>query len=101
MGKDLASDTEAQANGLSDGKNMVPSEQETTEVGEILAANERTTLGRITLYLSGFQVESRGIERVPEDERYDTSVTNAATVVSTGVPRQATRSNCFSGCHPT
>lgn len=64
----------------------VLSEQEAAGPGEILSVNDRTLLGRINLFMSRFHVEARGIERVPEDERVDTSPTNAATVVSTVVP---------------
>lgn len=53
--------------------------------GDILSVNDRTFFGRINLYLARYQVEARGIERVSEDERTDTSVSNAATVVSTAL----------------
>lgn len=68
----------------------VLSEQEAAGPGEILSANDRTLLGRINLFMARFHVETRGIERVPEDERIDTSLSNAATVVSTVVPTPPT-----------
>jgi hypothetical protein len=61
-------------------------DQEVAGPGEILSANDRTLFGRINLYMARFQVEARGIERVPDDERVDKTLSNAATVVSTIYP---------------
>lgn len=82
----LASDIEASmtTEERSNGKlSPVVVEQEAAGRGEILSADRRTLFGRMNLYLARFLVEARGIERVPEDQRVDTSLTNAATVVST------------------
>lgn len=51
------------------------------ETGEVFLA-DNTLYGRINRFVSKFKVEARGIERVPEDERVDTSLSHAATVVS-------------------
>lgn len=85
-----ASDIESRvtAQERSDGKHSpVVVENEAAGHGEILSANKRSIFGRMNLYLARFQVEARGIERVPEDERVDTSLTHAATVVSKNSPR--------------
>ena len=42
---------------------------------------DETWYGKINLFGTKLHVEARGIERVPEDERTDTSLSNAAIVV--------------------
>jgi hypothetical protein len=81
MGNDSIHDTESHSAPLKgphqQSTSMVHEESET---GQSFPVN---SLGdRFKRVLYGFKVETRGIERVDEDEQHDQTISNAATVVS-------------------
>jgi hypothetical protein len=52
-----------------------------------------STYAKIQRLAAKFHVEQRGIERVPEDERFDNSLLNVGTMVSLFVSKVQTNNN--------
>ena len=78
-----SADVEANVTADGDKNSSVMIGRDPAVPGEVVSASDRTIFGQINLYMAKYQVEARGIERVSEEDRIDTAVSNAATVVST------------------